>query len=201
MIGEKIHQYRKQLGLSQGELANKIDVTRQTVSKWELGETLPDTQNILKLCSVFNISPNALMEENYILQENIPAEKTTTEPKKQYFRNGLILMIVGVLIIGTLLTLSQCIPSRMKADIRRSAIVTVIPGADIVTENTQEQIEESAEEENGDEIIGHEYIEVKSFIPFLNTYYLHWLFISGIVCIIFSIYCFGRDRKEKKHNL
>lgn len=193
MIGEKIHQYRKQLGLSQGELANKIDVTRQTVSKWELGETLPDTQNILKLCSVFNISPNALMEENYIPQENITAEKTVTEPKKQYFRNGLILMIVGVLIIGTLLTLSQCIPSRMKVDIRRSAVVTVIPGADTVTENT--------EEENGDEIVGHEYIEVKSFIPFLNTYYLHWLFILGIVCIIFSIYCFGKDRKEKKHKL
>lgn len=50
-ISENIQTRRKQHGWSQSELADKLNVSRQTVSKWELGETLPDTENVLKLCS------------------------------------------------------------------------------------------------------------------------------------------------------
>ena len=41
-FGNRLYELRKQKGLSQEELANRLDVTRQTVSKWELGDSTPD---------------------------------------------------------------------------------------------------------------------------------------------------------------
>ena len=51
---------RKSNNLSQEELANKIGVTRQTISKWELGETTPDLKQLNNLSNVFNVSINEL---------------------------------------------------------------------------------------------------------------------------------------------
>lgn len=45
-IGEKIQKLRKQRGLSQEALAEKVTVTRQTISKWELGQSLPDLESL-----------------------------------------------------------------------------------------------------------------------------------------------------------
>ena len=45
-IGERIKQVRKQFGLSQEELGDKLNVTRQTVSKWELNQTIPDINKL-----------------------------------------------------------------------------------------------------------------------------------------------------------
>ncbi len=57
---EQIICRRKQLGLSQEELGNKIGVTRQTVSKWELGETTPDMDNLILLSKLFGASIDEL---------------------------------------------------------------------------------------------------------------------------------------------
>ena len=51
MLGEKIHQLRKEKGLSQEQLASQITVSRQAISKWELGEAVPDVENTVPLSS------------------------------------------------------------------------------------------------------------------------------------------------------
>ena len=61
-IGNKIAQLRKQAGLSQEELAEKADVARQTVSKWELNTLQPKADKILVLCEIFNVSSNVLLQ-------------------------------------------------------------------------------------------------------------------------------------------
>ena len=59
-FGNRLYELRKQKGLSQEELANRLDVTRQTVSKWELGETAPDIKQAQILSQIFNISLDEL---------------------------------------------------------------------------------------------------------------------------------------------
>ena len=58
MLGENIKNARKALGLSQEELAIKINVVRQTVSKWEKGEALPSIEFLPKLSEILNCEIN-----------------------------------------------------------------------------------------------------------------------------------------------
>ena len=60
-LGEKIQKLRKQQGLSQEALAEKVTVTRQTISKWELGQSLPDLDFIAQLSEIFNVSSDYLI--------------------------------------------------------------------------------------------------------------------------------------------
>lgn len=74
---EKLYQFRKENGLSQEELANKVGVSRQTIYAWESGKSIPDTENISKICQVFNITTDELAnglnpsESNKIKKMNI----------------------------------------------------------------------------------------------------------------------------------
>ena len=59
-IAEKLFELRKKAGYSQEELAEKIFVSRQAVSKWERGEALPDTENLVALSKLYGISLDEL---------------------------------------------------------------------------------------------------------------------------------------------
>ncbi|HHT55262.1 MAG TPA: helix-turn-helix transcriptional regulator [Acholeplasma sp.] len=61
-IGERIYNLRKEKGLSQEQLANKLDVSRQSISKWELGESNPELVNIVELAKVFDVSTDYLLQ-------------------------------------------------------------------------------------------------------------------------------------------
>lgn len=70
-IGERLLRLRKQKGLSQEEIANIIGVSRQTISKWETGETNPDFDKIIPLCDLYNITTDELIRgESKIIFEN-----------------------------------------------------------------------------------------------------------------------------------
>ena len=72
MLGERIYQLRKKSGMSQEKLAEKLNVSRQAVSKWELDESKPDTENIVKLSKVFGVSTNyLLLDESSNIFDNI----------------------------------------------------------------------------------------------------------------------------------
>ncbi len=60
-IGSKLLGLRKKAGLSQGELADKLGVSRQAVSKWECDESLPDTENLITLARLYGISIDELV--------------------------------------------------------------------------------------------------------------------------------------------
>lgn len=60
---EKIVELRKAKGLSQEELAEQLGVSRQAVSRWELGNTLPDITNLVQLCELFGVSADFLIRE------------------------------------------------------------------------------------------------------------------------------------------
>ena len=61
MIGQYIKSLRKTMGMTQKELAEKLNVSFQAVSKWETGDTLPDTGIILDLCDTLNTTADKLL--------------------------------------------------------------------------------------------------------------------------------------------
>ena len=60
---EKLIQLRKERGLSQDELAQKIGVSRQTISKWELAQSYPDFQRLVLISDYFGLSLDALVKD------------------------------------------------------------------------------------------------------------------------------------------
>lgn len=60
-FGNRLYELRKQKGLSQEELANRLNVTRQTVSKWEVGDSTPDMEKLGALSELFEISLDELV--------------------------------------------------------------------------------------------------------------------------------------------
>ena len=69
-MGNKILELRKQNHMSQEQLAEKIGVARQTISKWELGETSPDIEQSKKLAQIFQVSLDELVQNDIVSKNN-----------------------------------------------------------------------------------------------------------------------------------
>lgn len=68
--GKLIAACRKEHGLTQMQLAEKLNITDRAVSKWETGRALPDTSIMLELCDILNISVNDLLSGEVVTMEN-----------------------------------------------------------------------------------------------------------------------------------
>lgn len=67
-LGKKLLYLRKRRGMSQQDLAEKLDVSRQSVSKWELGTAAPSTENLINIGKLFGVSVDALVDDRLQLQ-------------------------------------------------------------------------------------------------------------------------------------
>ena len=75
-MGEKILNMRKARGWSQEELAERVGVTRQAVSRWETGSAKPDADKIIAICDLFGVSADYLLRDQYSGEETaIQTEK------------------------------------------------------------------------------------------------------------------------------
>ena len=61
-MGERIQQLRKAAGLSQEQLAEKLDVSRQSVSKWELNDAVPELAKVISISELFGVSTDELLK-------------------------------------------------------------------------------------------------------------------------------------------
>lgn len=77
-LGDKILSLRRQRGLSQEELADKLHVSRQAVSRWEVGSALPDASNLLQLSRLFGVSADYLLNDD--MDSDTPAAKAPESP-------------------------------------------------------------------------------------------------------------------------
>ena len=91
--GEKIYELRKKKNMSQEELAQVLNVSRQTISKWETGESNPDFDKIVPLCNFFEISTDEFLRgSNPILEEKI--ESVSKKNKALTFSMCIVIFIV-----------------------------------------------------------------------------------------------------------
>lgn len=105
-LGEKIFELRKKCGLSQEQLGEKINVTRQTISNWELGETSPNPEQLKLISKELNVSIDELLDNDIqsVLVEKVSnTEKLAGLVLKVLKWLGIIFIIVLIIDIASLL--------------------------------------------------------------------------------------------------
>lgn len=106
-LGERLLEYRTNLKMSQDTLAEKVGVTRQTVSKWETDQSAPEFNKIIPLCEIFGITADELIkgekqEESKGFEEFENKKKADEHNQKRNKQKGIFLSIsVFLYIIGT----------------------------------------------------------------------------------------------------
>lgn len=95
-LGEKITQLRKQKGLSQDALAHELNVSRQSISKWETGASVPELDKLVALSDLFQISLDELVRDTAPPQTPpAPEAAPPSAPSNQYIL-GCILLFLGI---------------------------------------------------------------------------------------------------------
>ena len=79
-FGDKLKQYRLQEGMSQEQLAEKIGVSRQAITKWETKRGLPDVENMIILAELFKLTLDELILEEVKKQPSGSTRRTRTCP-------------------------------------------------------------------------------------------------------------------------
>ena len=106
-IGNFISTCRKDKGLTQIQLAEKLNITNRAVSKWETGKSCPDASIMLKLCDILEITVNELLSGERISMENyrkkaeenlIELQHKKDKARKNLLRVELIWLTIAVLI-------------------------------------------------------------------------------------------------------
>ena len=106
-IGKFICELRKEKNLSQYQLADLIPISRQGVSKWERGKTIPDTQTLIRLSEIFDVSINELLKGERLKNNSIEELEETTlsilDQSNKKTKTIKRITIISITIIGILL--------------------------------------------------------------------------------------------------
>ena len=124
ILAEKIIKLRKQEGWSQEELAMKLGISRQSVSKWESTASIPDLDKIIKLSELFGVSTDYLLKDSEG-DENVvayPDENILEEAKEEKVHR------VTLEVANTYMTLIERASSRIAA-IAFATLVLPVPGS------------------------------------------------------------------------
>ncbi len=116
-VGTKISELRRSLKLSQEQLAEKLNVTRQTISNWELGQTTPDILQAKEISKIFNVSLDELLDndlKNIIVEKINNTEKSTTKIIKIF--KILSISIIFFLIVIILINIPFIIKQNVKGN-------------------------------------------------------------------------------------
>lgn len=100
-FGDKLSQLRRKAGLSQEELGDQLNVTRQTISKWELSQSKPDTDKLMEISKLLNVDFNQLADDEMVLDDNITNIDINTDevrPRK-WLLVVLVIIAIGIVII------------------------------------------------------------------------------------------------------
>ena len=137
-FGDNLRNLRKSKNISQENLAEKVNVSRQSVSKWETGEAYPEMNNILQLCKIFHCNINDLVNDNIADIDSLDEEikmsvvKLNKEKQKQLKGISKVLSLIGkiagiVLRVATVFIILAmvCIPIAINSiDVKDGKIIS-----------------------------------------------------------------------------
>lgn len=92
-IADKIKQLRQQNNFTQEELAKKLMVSRQAISKWETGNSLPDIENLLNISNLFEISLDELIKNDIHIEKKLVLDSNTRK-----WHLLVILFLISILV-------------------------------------------------------------------------------------------------------
>lgn len=98
-LSNKILSLRKRKGMSQEDLAERLNVSRQAVSRWEMGSARPDASNILQLSKLFGVTADYLLNDDYESDHDVPMVKETEITANARIKKiiGLCISVIGLL--------------------------------------------------------------------------------------------------------
>ena len=108
-FNEKLIELRRKEGLSQEELGYRLNVTRQTISKWELGQTTPEMDKLVEISKIFNISVDELINESEVTANPNPIIEDQPIKNESPKNNKIAIIIVGALIIIVILIIVKMV--------------------------------------------------------------------------------------------
>lgn len=113
LIGEKLLELRTQKNMTQEELAERLGVTRQSVSKWESNGTFPNMNKLLEICDIFQVSLDYLLRDidgtgsgMEVQQEHPLPPDAEREPKVYKKKPVSIYLVLCMILVGVLLMIS-----------------------------------------------------------------------------------------------
>lgn len=124
-LSQKLYLLRKKSGLSQEQLAERLDVSRQAISKWESGISIPESDKLVTISKYFEVSLDYLMKEDYE-DPFITDEHTNNADKVNHTSRvvGLIVCIAGILGLVVWGLLSIFNPSASN-QLSQSSMITI----------------------------------------------------------------------------
>ena len=121
MLSEKLYKLRKNSGLSQEQLAEQLNVSRQAISKWEQGTAVPESEKLISISNYFGVTVDYLLKEDSEGKMNTTAEVVEEPPKMMA---GIVICIAGIvsMIIWGLLSIFRPETSNQLSD---SSMITI----------------------------------------------------------------------------
>lgn len=217
-FGEKLYELRKEKKLSQEEVADKLNVTRQTVSKWETNQSTPDFDKVLPLCELFGISADELLSGNKKEENNtekktkeVEVEEEKTPSKQEIRRKSAEVVSTSIFIyIVAVALLTVAIPVLKMNPIVASAIFLCAIAwatARIVKhymsipkfKKTKEEKRENEIVKQINGIVGGICTAIYFIVSFVTmAWYITWVIfvINGLICQIIKLLFMLKEEKE-----
>ena len=120
MLSEKLYKLRKNSGLSQEQLAEQLNVSRQAISKWESGTAVPESEKLITISNYFGVSVDYLLKDE---EEQVQPSSNITEENPKTIA-GIIICIAGMvaMVIWGLLSIFSPEASDQLSD---SSMITI----------------------------------------------------------------------------
>lgn len=103
-FSDKVIELRKSRGMSQEDLAEKLNVSRQAVSRWESGTAMPDANNILQLSKLFGVTTDYLLNDDYRTDNDLPKVKAVRNDHVGQIMIYLVILEVMILLMQFMTT-------------------------------------------------------------------------------------------------
>lgn len=216
-FGETLFKLRKEKNLSQEDVADKLNVTRQTVSKWETNQSTPDFDKIVPLCELFEISTEELLtgrkpeenntkvEKQEVVQEKVPTKEEVRKKSAEVVSTSVFIYIAAVAVlivaipvfgINPILATGVFLCMIAWATVRIIKHYMSIPKFEKDKEEKKE--EEIIKQING--IIGTICAIIYFAVSFITmAWHITWVIfiIDGLICQIVKLLFILKDKEEK----
>lgn len=123
--GEKITAIRKENNLTQEQFAELMGVSRQSVSKWELGTTFPDTEKLIKMSKLFSCSIDYLLKEE-VENRDINQLQESDNAKKNYYLGVLFTYLSFAPVFGFILGIYNLWHQKQTINSRKMKVLSVV---------------------------------------------------------------------------
>ncbi len=98
-IGEKIKKARTEMNMTQETAAENLMVSRQTISNWENGKSLPDIVSVIKMSELYQISLDELLKGDNVMMEKLEKDAKLLKTEKSVLKYAWISLVIGVIIL------------------------------------------------------------------------------------------------------